>query len=570
MRLKLSMTPVLILLMSLTLSAQKTLTERVQDLERVQQATQYPQAPGSPSPTSGATGVPGDVTLTCTVLNATSVDMYFGTTSPGAFVGNFPTCEYKPPTTLAGTKYYWHARGVNARGTKTGSTWNFTTAVGPPPPPPPPPSGLPVVPGAYGYGMQTRAAYACGTNPAILRVTNLNDSGAGSMRAALEATVPRVVIFEVSGYVDLADTVRISSPCVTVAGQTAPSPGITWRKYGMEVTTHDVLLQYFSVRPGEWGTFNTQNCGFIAYGVDAHDIVLDHMSFSWGPDENVAADTYNSGDMNMTIWRSIVAEGLDYPASVDYSPSHGILVMYKSKKVTIAQNILMTNRERNPFMHGETSTAIVNNLVFNGFAYWHFFFANVDWNGNVSGPWYSSVVGNRVIAGANTDDDPNAAQGWLFQLDKTNGVNTAGNKLYRSDNTVENAQAFPFDVCATLAAHSSCNEMDYDPTVTMPPAEAPLTNFPAPMGSTTVEAFLKQHAGARPLDRDPIEARLISDLTARTARGYRNSQTAYGGYPALTPGVRGLTPPANPHVVSATGYTNLEDWLHGYSTAVGE
>jgi hypothetical protein len=77
---------------------------------------------------------------------------------------------------------------------------------------------LPVVPGAYGYGMETRAAYACGTLPTILRVTNLNDSGAGSFRAAVEASGPRVVIFEVSGYIEMASIIWINSPCLTVAG----------------------------------------------------------------------------------------------------------------------------------------------------------------------------------------------------------------------------------------------------------------------------------------------------------------------------------------------------------------
>src|ERR1700674_5515607 len=66
-------------------------------------------------------------------------------------------------------------------------------------------SPLPVVPGGMGFGMTTRAAYGCGSNPAILRVTTLASSGAGSLRAALEASGGRVVIFEISGTIDLND-----------------------------------------------------------------------------------------------------------------------------------------------------------------------------------------------------------------------------------------------------------------------------------------------------------------------------------------------------------------------------
>jgi hypothetical protein len=557
--------------MCVAATAQAQMPRDISEMNRWAGASLKPLAPSSPSPANGATGVSGtSVTLTWTSIGAISYEVRFGTTStPPIVAGSVTTNSYVVSVT-PGTKYFWRITGRNTPGATAGPVWTFTTAAPPPPPPPPPPAGLPVVPGAYGYGMQTRAAYGCGTTPAVMTVTNLNDSGAGSLRAAAEATVPRVVVFEVGGYVDLNDMIRVQSPCITVAGQTGPSPGITLRKYGIEVITHDVLLQHIRVRPGEWGQWKADNCGIIAYGGNTYNIVLDHVSVSWGPDENIAADTYYSGDMNMTVWRSIAAEGLDHPASATDSPSHGILVMQKSRKVAIIQNIMITNRERNPFMHGETSTAIINNVIYNAFAYWHFFFANVNWDGGVAGPWHSSIIENRAIGGANTDDDPSAAQGWLFQLDKTNGVNTTGNKLYRSGNTVENAQPFPFDACASLAPHSSCNEMDYDPTVVSAPTEAPISDFPTPMLSTDVEAFLKQHAGARPLDRDPIDARLMSDLTARTARGYRPHQDAYGGYPVMASTRRALTIPADPHTVTASGYTNLEDWLHGLAAAVGE
>ena len=74
--------------------------------------------------------------------------------------------------------------------------------------------------------MTTRAAYGCGSAPSVLRVTNLNDSGSGSLRAALEAAGPRVVIFEISGTIALTSDVIVTNACVTIAGQTAPSPGI--------------------------------------------------------------------------------------------------------------------------------------------------------------------------------------------------------------------------------------------------------------------------------------------------------------------------------------------------------
>jgi len=407
--------------------------------------------------------------------------------------------------------------------------------------------------------MQTRAAYGSSTSPTVYRVTNLNDSGSGSLRAAMEASVPRVVIFEISGYIDLADMIRIKSPYITVAGQTAPSPGITLRKYGIEVQTHDVLLQHFRVRPGEWGTGFVQNCGIMAWNVDAHDIVLDHMSVSWGPDENIAADTYYSGDMNMTIWRTITAEGLDYPASVNYSASHGLLVQANSKKVYVGESLMASNRERNPYVQSNASIAAVNNVIYNWFANWAFFFANFTIDSNPGGsPWEASVVGNYLIPGPNTDDDRASPQGWMFYYDDT-GNTPYGNKIYRRDNTYDNRLGIYMD--------SQGSELSYDPNVSSPPATAPLSGV-SPMPSNQVENWLKDRVGARPADRDDVDRRIINDVTNRTAPGYVRTQDSVGGYPALAVNRRALTLPATPHNTTSSGYTNLEVWLHSYSDAV--
>src|SRR5262245_2672041 len=110
---------------------------------------------------------------------------------------------------------------------------------------------LPVVPGGEGYAMQTRAAYGGGTPPSILRVTNLTDSGEGSLRAALLTAGPRVVIFETSGNIALQSDICVTEPYVTLAGQTAPSPGITLQGFGIQWYTHDVLMQHLRIRPGD-------------------------------------------------------------------------------------------------------------------------------------------------------------------------------------------------------------------------------------------------------------------------------------------------------------------------------
>src|SRR5262245_33251441 len=98
----------------------------------------------------------------------------------------------------------------------------------------------PVFPGAQGFGIETPA----GRGGKVLRVTNLNSEGPGSLRAAIETKGPRIIVFEVAGVIDLnRKPLVISEPFLTIAGQTAPSPGITIIRAGIDIGTHDILLQ---------------------------------------------------------------------------------------------------------------------------------------------------------------------------------------------------------------------------------------------------------------------------------------------------------------------------------------
>ena len=95
---------------------------------------------------------------------------------------------------------------------------------------------------------------AGGRGGAILRVTNLDASGPGSFAAAVATPGPRIVVFEVGGVIDLQGaSIRVGQPNITIAGQTAPRPGITFIRGELGVATHDVIVQHIAVRPGEAG-----------------------------------------------------------------------------------------------------------------------------------------------------------------------------------------------------------------------------------------------------------------------------------------------------------------------------
>ena len=390
---------------------------------------------------------------------------------------------------------------------------------------------LPVFPGAMGFGTTT----AAGRGGAILRVTNLNDAGAGSLRAALEATGPRTVIFEVGGMIDLSDDIYITSPYLTVAGQTAPSPGITLRYAGLQIQTHDVLVQHLRIRVGDLVTPSSlgQRDGIQIQNQNTppYNVVIDHVSLSWNTDKNMST-WYALHDV--TISHSIIAEPLWDARGQNYN----LLIGDYSTNVTVLGNMFAHSDERNPYAKGATGTVVVNNLLYDPGQDAITF---SDYDG--SGPLTSSTVGNVMIAGPSTTDP------WIVSIVSPIPSGTA---VYLAD-----------DVGPALLYESS--NIGFEPVVTTPPVSlAGLTILP----SSQVEAWVRATAGARPADRDAVDLRLFTEEQTHTGQ-LRNSQTDVGGWPVLTPTTRALTLPANPNGIDpATGYTNLELWLFQYAAQV--
>jgi hypothetical protein len=153
-------------------------------------------------------------------------------------------------------------------------------------------TGLPVFPGAEGFGTRTPA----GRGGKVIAVTSLADAGPGSLRAALDNPAPRTIVFRVAGVIDLSTPIRISHPYVTVAGQTAPGDGICLRNAGLVVATHDVLIQHIRIRLAlEARSRRRQRCcrhprQFRSRRWRAPRRA-DHISASWSEDELVSTCT---------------------------------------------------------------------------------------------------------------------------------------------------------------------------------------------------------------------------------------------------------------------------------------
>jgi len=104
-------------------------------------------------------------------------------------------------------------------------------------------------------GAEGWAAYTPGGRGGkIIRVTNLKARGSGSFAAAVQMKGRRIIVFEVGGVIDLQkNSIMVTEPFLTIAGQTAPSPGITFIRGGICIETHDVIIRHICVRPGEAG-----------------------------------------------------------------------------------------------------------------------------------------------------------------------------------------------------------------------------------------------------------------------------------------------------------------------------
>ncbi len=422
----------------------------------------------------------------------------------------------------------------------------------------PPPTSLPVIPTAQGFGITTPA----GRGGTIYKVTNLNDSGPGSFRACAEASGSRVCVFEVGGFIDLQSDIEISSPFLTVAGQTAPSPGIVVGEgFGILVETHDVLIQHISILPGDLAGGGVPNQGDAMQLVSTDssnridNVVLDHVSMAWSMDENLDLWGY-LGDIS--VLNCIIAQNLNLPYDSLNSSSYGNLIgsYDQQNRIFLSGNYYAGNRDRQPLSRIK-NLVMTNNLMYDRVLRFVYLSNRLAY-GTGGFPTHNTILGNAFVEGPSFAYTLPHEKPITFDLTGQFG----SSELYMADNWWS-FQNYPSQWQYVKDAQSSIEA--FTPPVSLPGLQYE-TN------PSQVVANVLQRAGSRPADRNSLDQSLINGFVqgdSLVRECVTGCSHATGGWPTLNYQYRPLILPSTPHAdTDNDGYTDLEEWLHAFSQAV--
>ncbi len=277
------------------------------------------------------------------------------------------------------TDYRFGVKAVNEHG-ESAYTWTDARTAGEevvPPGPGPDPTGIAyedfaipaceedgvarAFPGAEGGGMFATG----GRGGQVIHVTNLNDKGTGSLRAAIEAKGARIIVFDVAGVIELQSKLNIKNGDVTIAGQTAPGDGICLKNYTLEINASNVVIRFLRCRMGDEKKSEDDAMHLNASGDNISDVIIDHCSLSWCTDE--CASFY--GMTHFTLQWCILSESLRN--SIHGKGKHGYGGLWGGADATYHHNLLAHHDSRNPRLdHDYLSllkgpVSLVNNVIYN-------------------------------------------------------------------------------------------------------------------------------------------------------------------------------------------------------------
>lgn len=364
----------------------------------------------------------------------------------------------------------------------------------------------------------------------IIRVTTLAKDGPGSLKAAVEAKGKRTVVFEVGGVIDLERSVlQIDEPYLTIAGQTAPSPGVTIIRGGLDLKGHDVKISHIRVMTGVDGQPKLSGWEADALStVAAHHVVVEHCSFFWAIDENMSTSGPRFNGKTVKEWRAatshdilfrenIAAEGLADASHPKGEHSKGSLIHDNVTGIVFYRNLWAHNMERSPLVKGGAQVLMVNNMIYDpGHRAVHYNLMNLEWEGYPYVTGEITAVGNVMRAGNST------APGLPFLT-----IGGDGDLAWFSkDNINVDRWGNPAPMVGRYGV-----------------TKAKVIDAPAPLASiegyritpaADLETDLLASVGARPWDRAPDDIRMLF-FVAEGRGEVIDDEKVVGGYPHPAP-----------------------------------
>lgn len=454
-------------------------------------------------------------------------------------------------------------------------------------------SAIPAFPGAQGGGANTSG----GRGGRVFVVTNLNDSGPGSFRWACEQGGARIVVFNVAGIIRLKSPVSIRAPYITIMGQSAPGDGVCIAGESVWIDTHDVIIRFMRFRRGE--TDVTRRDDALG-GNPVGNIIIDHVSSSWGLDENMSIyrHVYERKEdgkglklptVNVTIQNSISSEALD-----TYNHAFGSTI--GGHNSTFMRNLWANNIARNPSIGMDGDFNFVNNIIFN----W--------WNRSADGgddKSYFSFINNYYKPGPITPKDkpisyrilkPESGRAHkdilVFGKAYVNGNLVEGNEKVTRDNWAGGVQVqelgnagqyesqirsdkpFPMPVFPIMTAKESYTFVLANAGATLPVRDAVdkrIINV-VKTGKIVYEKNAPEYAPNYIKRRLPVDSykdgiiydiRQVGGYPAYSGTPYKDSDN--DGIPDVYEKKMGLNPknPSDAPKIAKNGYSNIENYLNG-------
>lgn len=405
-------------------------------------------------------------------------------------------------------------------------------------------------PTAEGYGKYTIG----GRGGKLYIVSNLNNSGAGSLREALEASGKRIVVFKVSGIIKLQSDINITNGDVSIFGQSAPDYGICIANYTVQLSASNIIIRYIRFRPGSYQTSEYD----ASWGRNNSNIILDHCSYSWGNDEQ--ASFYDN--TNFTMQYCIITES--FYASTHPKGNHGFGGIWGGMGATFHHNLISNHTSRTPRFCGaryHLSTAATEKVDFRNNVIFNWGYNNV----------YGGESGNHNMVNNYYKPGPATSSGEVkYRIVEPSDSKSAGNpisKWYVTGNYVEGNTAVTSDNW-----NGGVQPADGSIALSELKLNAPLSGVNINTQSPT-DAYTKVLASAgASLKRDAVDIRAVNAVktgvtnyggTFGANKGIIDNETQVGGYPDYA----STTAPQD---TDKDGMPDTWESTHGLSTSVAD